>query len=287
MPLFRSHCRPARLHAKARRVGTRSPRRFRSRRGPSPRGEGLRGSHGERRGARSSLPRAGGAATGRDRARRRRPLRGRIHRSQTGVGAEGSRDPRRCARGPSAGSAPGVRLRGPRKAQKRHQPAEAPVSPKVDNSMISHYLTLPDEMTAFEARYVRRLNKIALWFFVAHLPAMMLIAWINGTGAILAAGLTLAAVAGPALAYFTLQNPRAVSVVYGVAAMFMGGVLVHVGQGPIQIEMHFYFFALIAMLAVFGNPMVIVVAAITVALHHLALWCLVPRSVFNYDAPVW
>ncbi|HEX3594528.1 MAG TPA: ATP-binding protein, partial [Polyangiaceae bacterium] len=47
------------------------------------------------------------------------------------------------------------------------------------------------------------------------------------------------------------------------------------------------FFALLAMLAVFGNPMVIAAAAVTVALHHLALWWLVPRSVFNYEAPVW
>jgi len=75
--------------------------------------------------------------------------------------------------------------------------------------------------------------------------------------------------------------------VYGVTAMFMGGILVHVGQGPVQIEMHFYFFALIAMLAVFGNPLVILSAAGTVALHHLALWFIVPSSVFNYDAPVW
>ena len=63
--------------------------------------------------------------------------------------------------------------------------------------------------------------------------------------------------------------------------------LVHVGQGPVQIEMHFYFFALLAMLAVYGNPLVILVAAVTVALHHLVLWALLPASVFNYDAPIW
>jgi two-component system chemotaxis sensor kinase CheA len=51
--------------------------------------------------------------------------------------------------------------------------------------------------------------------------------------------------------------------------------------------MHFYFFALIAMLAVYGNPLAIVAAAVTVALHHLALWYWLPASVFNYDAPLW
>jgi two-component system, chemotaxis family, sensor kinase CheA len=32
---------------------------------------------------------------------------------------------------------------------------------------------------------------------------------------------------------------------------------------------------------------VILIAALTVALHHLALWMLLPSSVFNYDAPIW
>jgi two-component system chemotaxis sensor kinase CheA len=69
--------------------------------------------------------------------------------------------------------------------------------------------------------------------------------------------------------------------------MFMGGLLVHFGQGPVQIEMHFYFFSLIAMCAVFGNPLVIIAAAVTVALHHLIVWLVLPQSVFNYDAAWW
>jgi two-component system chemotaxis sensor kinase CheA len=51
--------------------------------------------------------------------------------------------------------------------------------------------------------------------------------------------------------------------------------------------MHFYFFALIAMCAVFGNPMVIVAATVTVALHHLIVWLVLPSSVFNYEAQWW
>jgi hypothetical protein len=41
------------------------------------------------------------------------------------------------------------------------------------------------------------------------------------------------------------------------------------------------------MLAVFGNPVVILAAALTVTLHHLILWMVLPRSVLNYDAPIW
>jgi HPt (histidine-containing phosphotransfer) domain-containing protein len=149
------------------------------------------------------------------------------------------------------------------------------------------YILLPAQISPFEEQYLARLNRLTLGFFALHVPVFTLIAWCNGTGAALAALMTLVACAGPALAYSTFQNPRWVSVVNGIASMVLGGILVHFGQGPIQIEMHFYFFALIAMLAVYGNPLVIVAAAVTVAGHHAALWALLPRSVFNYDAPYW
>jgi two-component system chemotaxis sensor kinase CheA len=51
--------------------------------------------------------------------------------------------------------------------------------------------------------------------------------------------------------------------------------------------MHFYFFALLAMLCMFANPMVNIAAAVTVALHHLIVWLIIPASVFNYEAQWW
>lgn len=149
------------------------------------------------------------------------------------------------------------------------------------------FLLLPSEVSDFEKSYLRRMNSIALWFFASHLPIISLVAWANGTGIFSALFLTAAVVAGPICAINTLRSERLISVTMGVTAMFMGGVLVHFGQGPVQIEMHFYFFVLLALLAVFANPMVILVAAVTVALHHALLWFLLPESVFNYDAPLW
>lgn len=145
------------------------------------------------------------------------------------------------------------------------------------------YLVLPPVITDFERGYLHRLNRIGLWFFALHVPAFSLIAWFNDTGPALAAALTGLALVGPLLASRALSE-RGVSVVHGITAMFMGGLLVHFGQGPMQIEMHFYFFALLAMCAVFANPLVIVAAAGTVTIHHLLLWLLLPRSVFNYSA---
>src|SRR5882672_4176535 len=152
---------------------------------------------------------------------------------------------------------------------------------------IFQFLVLPKQITDFERDYLARVNRVALIFFALHAPVFTLIAWLNGTRPGLAAVLTSAVLAGPVLAQSALKNPRAVSVVYGVTAMFMGGLLVHFGQGPVQIEMHFYFFALLAMLCMFANPMVNLAAAVTVALHHLIVWLIIPRSVFNYEAQWW
>ncbi len=148
-------------------------------------------------------------------------------------------------------------------------------------------LVLPPTLSAFEQSYLARMNRIALWFFWGHLPLLTALAWINDTGPLFAAALTLAVLAGPTVAHRSLRSPRAISMVFGFTAMCMGGVLVHVGQGPVQIEMHFYFFSVLAMLALFANPMVIVTAAATVSVHHLLLWFAAPKSVFNYEAPIW
>lgn len=149
------------------------------------------------------------------------------------------------------------------------------------------YIALPPTITRFEARYLARLNRVGLVFFALHVPALMAVAAAAGTGVGLALMLSSAVMVGPVLAYHRFANPRAVSVVHGITAMLMGALLVHFGQGPVQIEMHFYFFALLAMLCMFANPMVNLVAAGTVAVHHLVVWLVLPSSVFNYDAQWW
>lgn len=152
---------------------------------------------------------------------------------------------------------------------------------------LTKYLVLPPEITPFERRFLAHLNKIALIFFYLHIPVLMAVAWAAGTRPLLALGLSLVVLIGPTIAYRTLQNPRSISMVYGITAMLMGGLLVHFGQGPVQIEMHFYFFALIPMLCMFANPTVNLAAAGTVTLHHLIVWWFLPGSVFNYEAQWW
>lgn len=155
------------------------------------------------------------------------------------------------------------------------------------NRQWTKYLALPPEITPVEDRFLGRLNKVALIFFYLHIPVLMMVAWAAGTGPLYALALSLFVMTGPMIAYRAIPNPRWLSVVYGVTAMLMGGLLVHFGQGPVQIEMHFYFFALLAMLCMFANPTVNIAAAMTVVLHHLIVWWLLPSSVFNYNAQWW
>ena len=149
------------------------------------------------------------------------------------------------------------------------------------------YLTLPQEITAFERHYLARMNRVALWFFFAHPPVLAGVAWLAGTNVLQAFLFGSASVLGPVIAQRAFGSPRVVSLVFGFTAMTVGALLVHFGKGPMQIEMHFYFFVSLALLAVFANPMVIIVAALTVVVHHLAFFFFLPTSVFNYEASVW
>jgi two-component system chemotaxis sensor kinase CheA len=148
-------------------------------------------------------------------------------------------------------------------------------------------IILPREISEFERSYLTRMNRIALVFFYAHVPLLLAIAWFNDRSLAVTAAMCAGVLVFPTLAQLAFTSPRAVSNAHGFTAMLMGGVLVEVGQGPMQIEMHFYFFVLLALLAIFANPMSILIAAGTVAVHHLIGWLLVPTAVFNYQAPWW
>lgn len=154
-------------------------------------------------------------------------------------------------------------------------------------SRLLNYLVLPKEQTEFEVNYLKRMNKIAFLFFCLHIPVIALVAWLHDTGPLFAAVVTAVLLAGPALARYSFQDQRSISQVHAFTAMCMGAALVHFAQGSMQIEMHFYFFVLLALLAVFANPMTILTASATAAVHHLLFYFFLPKSVFNYEASIW
>src|SRR5687767_9775851 len=96
---------------------------------------------------------------------------------------------------------------------------------------VLRYLILPSEVSQFERDYLRRMNRIALGFFWLHLPVMVLVAWLCGTGPVRAFVLTLLCLAGATFGQAVLSHPRHVSLLSSFVSMSMGGLLVFFGQG--------------------------------------------------------
>ncbi len=97
-------------------------------------------------------------------------------------------------------------------------------------------------------------------------------------------GLTLAVAACAATATVAAlgkDNSQACRVTIGVALMCSISLLLAGFRGhPWQTDIHMYYFAGLALLAVYCDGVVILCAAATVALHHLALNFLLPAAVY-------
>lgn len=131
-------------------------------------------------------------------------------------------------------------------------------------------------------QHLERTSRLFLIAYWAHLPVIVGVACWQGSSPTQAALLTLAVLTGPTLLYLVQRSSLVTAISLGMAGMALSAVLIHVAHG--MIEMHFHIFALICLLALFGSEWVIVAAAATVAVHHVAFFYLLPRSVFNYDA---
>jgi hypothetical protein len=130
--------------------------------------------------------------------------------------------------------------------------------------------------------YYRRINRLFLFGLAAHPPIIALVAWHFGTSVPLALALGLAILAGPVLLYWRSRSSLTTSLAIGVAMMSYSGLLIHAGRG--MIELHFHVFVGLALLIPLARPSVLLAAAGTIAVHHLAFFFWLPESVFNYPA---
>jgi methyl-accepting chemotaxis protein len=124
----------------------------------------------------------------------------------------------------------------------------------------------------------------ALW---AHVPLLAIVGLANGTGwfAGTSAGVIAAGIATAAWC-FDRDSPLARYTI-AIAQIMMVSLLVWMAHGPMQIDVHMYYFAAYAMLAAFCDWRVIVVAAAVTAVHHLGLNFLMPLAVFPDGANFW
>ena len=100
---------------------------------------------------------------------------------------------------------------------------DTPRNPEVSSfgQRLLNTLLLPKQVSAFEASYLQRMNRIALWFFVAHFPVFMGIAALNGTGVLPVAALTAAVLVVPFLAAKAVESERKKSYFHAFTAMSM------------------------------------------------------------------
>jgi len=129
---------------------------------------------------------------------------------------------------------------------------------------------------------IRRRFMAALVVYVwLHVPVSGLVAWAIG-GAFwpvvgLVAGAAVVATAAWRLAGNTPAGRQTITV--ATIAMPMAMVLLFAGH-PWQLDLHMYFFATIALLAVLVDPVALLLAAAATAVHHLGLNFLLPALVF-------
>lgn len=129
------------------------------------------------------------------------------------------------------------------------------------------------------------LIKTSFYFLIGlglHLPVFLYLAVSNGHSLVPNMGLALLILAGPLTAYLLKVKSALLPNLIAFAGMCYSGVLIHLGNG--MIEMHFHVFIMLAIMIVFALQTPVLTAVVTIAVHHVAFFFFLPASVFNYEA---
>jgi hypothetical protein len=137
-------------------------------------------------------------------------------------------------------------------------------------------------MNQFNRRHIQSSSRAMLWLLAAHLPAFVAAAWFFKTSLALAVLGWAGLLAAPLICHLLLPGTRLTAGLICFTTMAFSALLIHLGKG--MIEMHFHVFAMLAILASFGLVSAVIVAAATIAVHHVGFFFFLPASVFNYEA---
>jgi methyl-accepting chemotaxis protein len=116
---------------------------------------------------------------------------------------------------------------------------------------------------------------------IVHVPILGLIAWLLGQSVSvnLVAASALAAV--PAFFFWAGRPITTISLSLAVSLVGQTSLLVYDFSGhPWQVEMHFYYFAVLAMLSGFCDWRVMILAAGLITVHHGSLDYLLPQAIY-------
>jgi methyl-accepting chemotaxis protein len=140
------------------------------------------------------------------------------------------------------------------------------------------------DLTALRRLIARAL--IGLGFI--HVLLLVAITYALQKDPLLIGGAALVCALVPALLLRVGRSVEMVAVAVAVAFVVQTSLLVFTFAGhPWQVEMHFYYFAVLAMLSGFCLPRVLVMAAGLIAIHHLTLDFLLPNAVYPGASDLW
>jgi diguanylate cyclase (GGDEF)-like protein/PAS domain S-box-containing protein len=198
----------------------------------------------------------------------------------------GIQDPRRACRLTGDLEFPGTRRMMPASSQQSELVDETPASVEIRRRSIVAGLrdSFPRGQTLPPEEWDRR-HRVMLWILWAHvvaLPVFSVLAGLDPSTAI--ASVVPIALAG---AIATLKGPgrRARSVAVAIGLLTSSAVLVNAWGG--QIEAHFHFFVMIALLALYEDWLPFGIAIGYVVAEHGVLGAISPTSVYDHGGNPW
>jgi len=136
-------------------------------------------------------------------------------------------------------------------------------------------------MNVYQKNMIQML-KIGNFAILLHIPVFVIMANFFGTELSIAIFGPLLLLTGQIISQFLLKNEKLSSVLMGFSVICLSALMIHLGKG--MIEWHFHIFVSIGILSLLANPLTIISAALTAAVHHISFYFLIPESIFNYQA---
>ena len=135
-------------------------------------------------------------------------------------------------------------------------------------------------MTSLES-FQRTVAKALIILALALVPLLGLAGWALGRDGWSFAAVALVFAAVPALLQWMRRPITPVALAIAVALVGQTSLLVFAFSGhPWQVEMHFYYFVVLALLLGFCDWRILIVAAALIALHHAGLNIVLPDAVY-------
>lgn len=129
--------------------------------------------------------------------------------------------------------------------------------------------------------FQRVVGKALIILCLVHVPLLMGVAWLRHDDAVTTGLFSLLLAGTPGLLFWLNRSIATVAFALSVALVGQTSLLVFLLSGhPWQVEMHFYYFAVLALLVGFCDWRVLVFTAGLIALHHMILNVVLPSAVY-------